>query len=68
MATYTTTHAQITDNVGVIATLTNNPIEVGNTITLSGFTGTLTTLNNTFVVMPSNRNCIKHCQMGNHFT
>ena len=50
MATYTTTHAQITDNVGVIATLTNNPIEVGNSITLSGFTGTLTTLNNTFVV------------------
>lgn len=37
MATYTTTHAQVTDNVGVIATLTTTPIEVGNTITLSGF-------------------------------
>jgi hypothetical protein len=37
MATYTTTHAQVTDNVGVIATLTSTPVEVGNTITLSGF-------------------------------
>jgi len=37
MATYTTTHAQVNDNVGVIATLTSTPIEVGNTISLSGF-------------------------------
>lgn len=37
MATYTTTHAQVNDNVGVIATLTSTPVEVGNTISLSNF-------------------------------
>jgi hypothetical protein len=37
MATYTATHEQVTDNVGVIATLTSSPVEVGNSITLSGF-------------------------------
>jgi len=50
MATYTTTQAQITDNVGVIATLTNNPVEVGNNVTLSGFASPFTALNATFVV------------------
>lgn len=50
MATYTTTHAQITDNVGVVATLTNNPVEVGNSVTLSGFASPYTALNGTFVV------------------
>jgi len=50
MATYTTTQAQITDNVGVIATLTNNPVEVGNSVTLSGFASPFTALNATFVV------------------
>ena len=50
MATYTTTQAQITDNVGVIATLTNTPVEVGNSVTLSGFASPYTALNGTFVV------------------
>jgi len=50
MATYTTTQAQITDNVGVIATLTNNPVEVGNSVTLSNFASPFTALNTTFVV------------------
>ena len=50
MATYTTTQAQITDNVGVIKTLTATPLEVGNTLTLSGFASPFTALNATFVV------------------
>ena len=50
MATYTTTQAQITDNVGVIKTLTATPVEVGNTLTLSGFASPFTALNATFVV------------------
>ena len=50
MATYTTTQAQITDNVGVIKTLTSTPLEVGNTLTLSGFASPFTALNATFIV------------------
>ena len=50
MATYTTTQAQITDNVGVVKTLTSTPLEVGNTLTLSGFAAPFTALNATFVV------------------
>lgn len=45
MATYTSTHAQVTDNVAVVASLTTTPLEVGNSVTLSGFTGTLAALN-----------------------
>jgi len=50
MATYTTTHAQITDDVGVIKTLTATQVEVGLSITLSGFASPFTALNATFVV------------------
>jgi len=50
MATYTTTQAQITDNVGVIKTLTATPVEVGLSVTLSGFASPFSALNATFVV------------------
>jgi len=50
MATYTTTQAQITDDVGVIKTLTATQVEVGLSITLSGFASPFTALNSTFTV------------------
>ena len=59
MATYTTTHAQVTDNVGVIATLTATPIEVGNSITLSGF-GLGSPFSGTYVVTA----CPQHLFIG----
>ena len=36
MATYTITHKQVNDDYAVVATLTPNEIEVGQTITISG--------------------------------
>ena len=59
MATYTTTHAQVTDNVGVIATLTATPVEVGNSITLSGF-GLGSPFSGTYVVTA----CPQHLFIG----
>jgi hypothetical protein len=39
MATYTITNTQVVDNVGVVATLTPTPVEVGDSITISGLAG-----------------------------
>ena len=40
MATYTVTHKQVNDNYAVVATLTPNEIEVGQSITISGMGAT----------------------------
>lgn len=50
MATYTTLQAQVNDNVAVVKTLTSTPVEVGNSVTFSGFAAPFTALNSTFVV------------------
>lgn len=36
MPAYTLTHGQVNDGVAVVATLTNTPVEVGTTVTISG--------------------------------
>lgn len=47
MATYTITFHQLTNNYAVVQTLTNNEVEVGQTITISGAG---TTFNGSYVV------------------
>jgi len=39
MATYTIINKQVVDNVGVVQTLTDTPIQPGQSITISGLTG-----------------------------
>lgn len=46
MATYTIINKQVVDNVGVVQTLTDTPIQVGQSITIGGLAG----FNGTYVV------------------
>ena len=50
MATYNCIQAQLLDNVGVVRTLTNTPVEVGNSVTFSSLPAPFTALNGTFTV------------------
>jgi hypothetical protein len=50
MATYNCIQAQLLDNVGVVRTLTNTPVEVGNSVTFSSLPAPFTALNATFTV------------------
>lgn len=56
MATYTIINKQVVDNVGVVQTLTDTPIQVGQSITISGLTG----FNGTYTVTA----CPEHLFLG----
>lgn len=56
MATYTIINKQVVDNVGVVQTLTDTPIQPGQSITISGLTG----FNGTYTVTA----CPEHLFLG----